>query len=468
MLGLGLVLSLLLTLGLAWRMPEYMLLPPAALLALCAAVLFFQRPLLNLFVSTAGFAIALNPNPGLQLPEVLYGLYYITFLLYWYTGRAFTGQLGVRSLEDRLVMLLLVGGGGLSLVLGVVGAYPTEFLRAELQGFGMLAFYFPVKEACRRHKSGPLVILIVLVWLAMFVAVRNYLNFREILLSATQAWEVADARPGFNELALLAASLSLTVMLTTVRRWSVRGLSLLLFLIIFGGLILTKSRAFWVAFALGALALLVFAHSAQRRRLVTFAVLGVTALLALTFFLLGDLALLVFEGTLNRFATIQGSTSQDLSLVNRFNEAGAVWEKVKANPLLGYGLGAPYHYYNWAYEYTSRRTYVHIGYIGLWYKLGIWGLTAMLLFWARSIWAGLRVYRLESVPTLPRALGLAAVAVLTAMTLTVITHNPFVLMDTMMVFTLVTGMAVGLRQRYVEPVDARQAAREGTLPETAG
>jgi O-antigen ligase len=462
LLWAGLAGGLGLTLVLAWLAPHLLPLVPLGLVGLVGAGFLFQRPLLNLTVVLFGFTIVLNPNPGVQLPELLYGLYYLAYLGHWYTRHLLISPVPVlRSIEDRTALFLLVAGVTLSLILAAALGHPLEYVRTDLQGFLMFAFYFPVKEACRRHKIAPYLVAGVVVWFGVFVATRNFLNFRQILLGATEVWHVADARPGFNELHLMVAPLILLVLTLVVRERRLQALSLALFLFTFAGLILTKSRSFWVSVALGVLTLYVLFERDRRRRMLVLMGAGVALCAGLVIVFFGDLAVVLFQGLINRFGTLQSAATQDMSLVNRFNEASALWVRIKANPWLGYGLGAPYDYYSWVYSATLRWTYIHIGYLGLWFKLGLWGMVGMLLFWARATWQGLRVYRNASASPLHRALGLAAVSALVAMTLTTITHNPFMTMDTMIVFAMLTGIAVGLRQHYASPPDNRPGDRPG-------
>lgn len=462
-LGAGLGGALLL----ACLVPEVIWLVPLGLAALATMWFLFQRPLLNLAVVLFGFTAVINPNPGFQLSELLYALYYLAFMMHWY-GQAFVLDRTpvLRSTEDRTAIFLLVAGLALSVVMGLVLTYPLDFMREEFQGFLMFAFYLPVKEACRKHRLASFLVLAVIVWLGTFIAIRNFLNYRAILLGATQIWEIADSRPGFNELHLTVAPLALLILWLTLRHWAIRGLCLLLFLTTFAGLLLTKSRAFWVAFALGVLVLFVLMHRRERRQMLGLLTFGAIGSVAAALFFLGDLSTLVFEGLFNRFLSLETATTKDLSLVNRFNEASAVWERIKDNPLLGYGLGAPYKYYSWVYHFTSERSYVHIGYVGLWYKFGVWGLVGMLYFWVRAIWQGFTIYW-GNAPDLVAALGLFGAASLTAMTLSTITHNPFMTMDTMFIFTILTGMVVGLSQRYGAANQGDASLREGQGAEPA-
>lgn len=452
LLWAGLGGGLVLTLALAVLAPAFLFVVPLGVAALVAAWFLFQRPLLNLTVVLAGFAIALNPNPGVQIPELLYGIYYLAFLTHWYTRYVLLDSPSVLcTVEDRTAFFLLVASVLLTISMATIFGYPAEFVRTDLQAFMMFAFYLPVKEACKRYRLGPDLVFGVIVWLGLFVAMRNFLNFRAILIGATDLWQVAGSRPGFNEYFLMVASLGLLPLALIVQRWRLRLTYLGLFLLTFAGLLLTQSRSFWVAFALGVLVLFVLFHRTQRQRLVVFMISGLIGSIMMAFIFLGDLAVILFQGLMDRFGTLESATTQDMSLVNRFNEASAVWAQIKANPWLGYGFGAPYTYYSWVYLHTELRTFVHIGYVGLWHKLGLWGLAGMLFFWARATWQGLAIRWRRAVPPRHRALALFATASLTATTLTAITHNPFVLTDSMLLFTMLTGLAVGLSQRYSMP-----------------
>lgn len=448
LLWTGLVASMLLTLAVVWWAPAQAPLIPLGLTGLIVGWFLFQRPVLNLTVLLAGFALVLNNDEGIQLEEVVYGLYYYSFLLYWYGRRLLRREAFIHTRTDWA--LALFGGGGLAagICLGLLFGGSLALIRWEATAFAMLGLYFPVKELCRQERYGPEIVLAIFFWLGLFVAIRNLLNFREIILAATEAWQVADARPGLNDMQLLIPGLASLVLLLNERTWFRRLLLLGAFLLFTGSLILAKSRGFWIDFAFGVFLLLFLLQGRQRWHLIIFLVGGASVMIALVLTFFGPLADLVFAGTIKRFDTLDTALTQDRSLVNRFIESRAVWDGVRKNPILGYGFGTTFSYFDINFLTTRTKSFIHNGYIALWFKLGLGGLTLMIFSWASAAWHGLKVYWTKTVPRRHRGFALIAALTLLSLIPSVGTSNPFMLMDQVFMFTLQLAFACGLYQRY--------------------
>src|SRR5690606_4999639 len=117
--------------------------------------------------------------------------------------------------------------------------------------------------------------------------------------------------------------------------------------------------------------------------------------------------------------------TQDLSLLSRFAEAQGALARIEQNPILGHGVGVPYAFNDILSHTTITRTFIHIGYLYLWYTFGLLGGGLALFWWGRSLWCGLKTYRVREAPLLLRLGGLAAAATLVAFTLSASTSNPF-------------------------------------------
>ncbi|HMB92356.1 MAG TPA: O-antigen ligase family protein, partial [Rhodothermales bacterium] len=348
--------------------------------------------------------------------------------------------------EDKvwLAFLLLIP---CTMPLGILFGGDTSAMMSEMIAWTMAAIYFPVKEACARYERGIPAILLVLALVGLGVALRNAYFFSQILSDATMAWQVATGRVASNDHLMMVSSLFGLALVIGARRGWHFTLLLGYFLIAFAGLILTQSRGYWVSFLLGAGAMFLFVDATYRKRMLLLGVLGIIALLGIGFVFFSSYIELMLGGIIKRFSTLQTAASSDLSLVNRFRETAAVWPKIVQNPILGYGMGVPYTFYDIAHEATDIDAFVHNGYVGLWYKFGLWGLGMVLFFWARSIWRGFQAFRLQGVSYWLRMAGLAASISLVAFTLSTITSNPFYLKDSIFVFSVLASIAVGAYHR---------------------
>lgn len=440
------------TLVLAWVAPTLVPLVPLAVVGAVVVVLLFRAPSVNLAVVLAGYAVLITTSPGIQITEAIYGLYYVAYLSHWYGTRLFLHRERlVHSRVDWAAALLIVCGLFGGAVLGLVmDARPEDWV-GEVLTFMMVLFYFPLKEACSRYHYGPDIVFAGMLWYGVFVALRNALGFREALESAARLIEISGARAALNEVHLLVGVLSMLIFLVIVHSWWTRLLLLAPFFFYVAALMMTKARGFWVDALFGIFVLFFLLGTRERARLVLFSVGGLVLFAAIVMLVFSDLGRLLVHGVLDRFSTLENAAVADVSLVNRFNETASVWEKIRVNPILGYGLGASHTYYDWVYNVTLTRPFVHNGFVALWFKFGLWGLFMTLALWVGAVWNGIRVYYMERPLLRYRAYALAAAVSLIAILPSTNTSSPFFLDDSLMSFVMLTALCAGLSERFAIP-----------------
>lgn len=448
LLTAGLAFGLLLVLLIAWTGSSSLaLFFTVALVALPGVVYLFKRPTLNLFIVLVGFVVVADNEAGFQFREILYGLYLYSLLAHWYVTRCFFyRERFLLTPEDKalfLFLLLLPFTIPLTILFNgsLVGA-ASEFFSLSL-----LALYFPLKETCARYRHGPQALLLVVVCIGVLVAMRNMMNYQQMLSNVTQAWQVATGRVVTNDNLLMVTSLFSLTLLIYARRWWSFGIMLGCFLLCFAGLLLTQSRGYWLAFLLGALAMFFLIEARYRKRMLLLGGLGLAALIGIGFAFFGAYMDLLLGGLMDRFTSVGSAASTDVSLINRFREAKTVMGHVVKNPVLGYGMGVSYTFYDIAHQATDYDALVHNGYVGLWYKFGLWGLGLMLFFWARTIWRGVQAFLMKQGSSWMRLCGLTGALSLIAFTLSTITSNPFFLKDSLFIFSVAAGLAGGAYQR---------------------
>jgi O-antigen ligase len=450
LIGAGLVFALILVLLFSWVQPTWLLGIPAVLIGgLCVAYLI-HRPVLHLVFILVGFVLIAGQETGLQISEILYGVYYLTYLGGWFIAHFFIYEDEVLwSTTDKALFLFLLyatASVGLTLLFG--GKFQS--FMGEWLSLSLLAFYFPVKNACRRYKGAPYVILGVLFWFATFGAVRNLIEYREALQSAEYAWQILRGRVNLNEIFFLMASLASGVFVLHASSWRRRILFGGLFAMSFVSLLLTQSRGYWMAFIFGCL--LIFFLIDYRRKIQTIyvALFGVSSFVIIGFLLYPDFFQIIALGLLNRVLSIPTAIFTDVSLVNRYQETRAVWGEIQKNPILGYGMGVEYNYFYLipTVQHTRTWAFVHNGYAALWYKFGIIGLGLMLYFWISSIRNGITLWRNYDIPRIARLVGLVAAAGLFGETIVANTSNPFIISDGCLLIGILGGLVSGCLQKY--------------------
>lgn len=446
-LGLAGAVGLGILIALAVEAPLLALAVPGLAAVVALAWTLRREPLAPLAVALLLAAGGLTRTEGIQPLQLLFAAYYLPYLATWYGLRVlvYRERLVRHVGEGALVFFLLYATASLGLTL-VRGGDP--FLGArEWVALSMLAFYFPVREACERYPHGVAVVAAALVLFGVVTFVRNALVVQQVVTTAVYAWEVARVRATTNELMLLSAALLSLALGATTRRPLHVGLALLGFTVFAVGLVLTQWRAYYVSLALGTGLLLLLLRRGERAR--ALGIIAGAAALAVggAYLLLGDLLLLLAYGLLDRLLSIATATSADISFLNRQLESRAVWQHIAANPIAGHGLGTSFGFHDAITGTEWVKSYAHNGYLSFWYKLGLFGLGALLAAWAGGVRDGLRALRSTSGSL--RGAALFAVALLLSLIPSFGVSAPFTTGDTVICFALALGLAGAAAARCV-------------------
>ena len=391
----------------------------------------------------------LSGGRGTSVLEVVAGLALVGYLAHWYGVAALAGRPPWRTLFD--VAAVAYGTVGLVFAAAVgqlFGADAYDF-RADLLATLPFLFYLPVKDACVRYERGALTIGAVLVAFGLASTALNLYLFRAAVTSADAWYQVADARFNVGETSITAGLMVSLAGAAVTRR---RGLALALAasaVALLGGLLITKSRGFWISAAFGIAAMVVVAPRSERRRIVGYGLVGLAGLVVVGSLLFRDQLALIAIGAFNRLVSI-GTAGSSVSLLNRFAESEAVWAKIRANPVLGYGWGVQFTHYSIISEGTRHWAFMHNGYLNLWYKTGLWGLALMMAVWTGAMARAALAARRLGAAAGDRALALAAGATVAAFSPVAISSNPFSVLDQMLIVTLVLALAHGVADRTVE------------------
>lgn len=449
---------------LAWKQPSMLPFYGLSLLVVPAVVFLFRRPVLNLSVVLGLFVFVSTNEEGIQATEALYGVYYLAFLAHWFADRLFHRKERIlQRPEDKAIFAFLILVT-LWIPLTFLFGGDAKSMLSEWTALLFLGFYFPIREVCVRHPKGIQIVIGLLLWIGLFAAVRNVFMYRHALSDAEYAWQIVSGRVWMNDTLLMVTSIVTAALLIHIREIRLRSALGAIFLALFVGLVLTQSRSMWVAFALGGLLIFSLTEWGRKKQLLAIGAggLAVSVVLGLVFF--SEYIDLIFLALVDRFASLGDAFTSDLSLINRVQESKAVLSKVVQNPIVGYGMGVPFRFHDLTFMGTVERTFVHNGYVSLWYKFGIVGLVLILIFWFRSIWNGLKAFRRSDVLSIAAAVGLATAVGLICMMITANTSNPFFLGDTTLTFGLLTGLAAGARER-IQPGPGEDSPRGDVPPD---
>jgi O-antigen ligase len=420
---------------------------PVALGGGLALALARPSPLTQLGAVLASSALLVGGGRGLEVSEVFAGLVLVGYLGTWYGRAVLRGHPFLTSVPDMAAALWLFGFVPLAVAMGVFYGPDAYDFRADLLATIPFALYFPVKEAAAQSERGTLVVAVGLAWLGGFSAISNGLALQSVVASADAAWQIADARFIMGETSITAGLLLSLAALTVVKRRSARVACTVATGAFLAALIMTRSRGFWVSAALGLAFLWLVAPGRARVRIAVYMVLGLTAVFAVALALFPQELALLADGTIRRFVTLSTASTRDVSLVNRFAETAAAWERIRVNPILGYGWGVQVTRYDMVSYGTQHWAFLHNGYVALWFKTGLFGLVAVLTVWIGGLFRGALASRNALLAPASRACALGGTATLVALSLASVTSNPFSILDQMLVVTLLMGLTNGVADR---------------------
>lgn len=458
----GLILGLGLTFALASTgSVPYLIALPAAVLGVIAVGILLAYPFLNLMIAILGFVLIASNEAGFQVIEIAYAAYLFAFLLTWFLRHAISGSSEILTEKTDMALALFLGLLPATLILTYF--FHGDFLVAfsELISLSMLLVYFPVKHTVVHHRIGPRLMLTTVVIMSVVIAIVNSFEYASDLSNATHLSHISGSRVVVNDALLTIGSLMSLTLLVYARTPISLLFSASAVAFTFAGLIMTQARGAWLAFMLGMFVLFLIVRTRERIKILTTGTIIGVLIIAIGYVLIGPFLNVILEGIVERFGTIATSFTQDLSLVNRFRETQAVFEKIIMNPLIGYGPGVSYVFYDIVHQSTDTDSFVHNGYIGLWYKYGLWGLGLVLYFWYSTVKLGLRAFRNEATDYWTRLAGLAGAIPLVALTITTLVGNPFFLKNQLFIIAIAAGLAVGAGERSSRLTGTSSVATEG-------
>lgn len=452
----GLVFALACVAYFVWVAPDIVPFIPAVLLSGVVVWHLYRRPVLNLVCVLLASVVVAQRVAGLQLYEVAYGLYFLSFLGYWFGTRVliFRESHAVFDVSEAKALFLFLLFVTLSIPVSMMFGGKLKQVLSEWVALALLGMYFPVKELVARHRYGTYLVLGVIAWIGLFIAIRNVLDYQQGLLQATQMWQVERGRVSLNDTLLAVPAMFALVVLIYTTEWKSRLMVLGVFLLSFAGLIMTQSRGYWAAFLFGALIMFVLVERQYKVRLVVLGFLGLIGVIGLGAIFLGDFFVVILEALVKRFTSTGTAATKDISLINRFYEAGAAWEHVKTNPILGHGMASQFSFYDITFKHTRVGSFIHNGYVSLWFKFGLWGLGLMVFFWWRAAWRGGQAFLQKNAPLLVRLCGLGACISLAAVALVANTSNPLMHTDSCFMIGVSAGIASGAYVRAKQEVAA--------------
>lgn len=421
---------------------EFAFLLPISIATVAFVVWSFRRPHIAVATIVLLYLHVIERSEDITLTELAFGLYFYGFLAYWFFGKVFLSRTRIVESGTDVFLVSFITICVSSVVLVVAyGGSPVMWFRETLTLSGLLLF-FPSREVMRSRR-GARWVLFALGVLISVVAINNLIGYRTSSLAARYMWELVGSRKPIGDHYFFPACVVLVSLIVHVRSSRAQVLSSVLLIFFALALALTFSRGFWMAALFGCVVLFVLIDRPGKARLMLL-LLGLGAVvIAAAFLLVGDLGEYVIRALLIRFSST-GHALADASFAARIAESNAVIDLIKANPLVGYGVGASYSHYDLLLQRTTTSLFVHNGYLFILFKVGLFGFIAFFGFFLSVIVKTVRAYRASRFDQVTTAFLLGGVAVFFGMLLVSITSNTFITKESLLLIAL--GSAYMLAQ----------------------
>ena len=281
--------------------------------------------------------------------------------------------------DQDIILILFIAYGLLSVFLtSLIGFSMMKGFR-EFALFIPYLFYFPVREyiqETKRYKP----ILWTLIFVGTVVALVNVIRYREAIAIANYLFEVWGKRQVVEEPLYMGAIVILLSLVILIQRKYHVFLLIMLSVNIFS-LAVTFSRGYWMATIFASCLLIILNRSIARSKLII--TIGVLCLIGVS------VTIIIFPGIFQSFGQgimmrVASIGVNDISLRTRLSEARTVIRLIYKSPIVGYGLGSMFSYYDLITKYYVTNWYIHNGYLFLLFKFGIIGTILFLIYYIKQ------------------------------------------------------------------------------------
>ena len=416
------------------------ILPGIAFSALLLAI-FLRNPVYFLYVYLVTFTLHFDNEPGIQLTDLIFFGFTLVFLIFYFFPYLLTGRAEIDNNIDKWYLLLII-----SIVYGfILGLFSVQnkgLAISDMTYFLGLWLFFPIKYHFK-SKQFQKVVLYIFLAICLFVLIRNFQNYREIVIQANVQWQVQKARVAMNEIIILAGTIITMLGFSKLQGKPAKLISFFFYALFMAGLILTQSRGYWIGFISAAIAIF-FVSDKTTRKFILYGnliliILGIFT--ALVFF--NNIFMIVMKAMAARWdsiSTLSSTSHMGSSLLERVLETKAILSKLLINPIAGYGMGAIYHRYSVLFGTYTAMTYIHNGYLAIWFKTGIIGLIASTFLCISCLSPLRKIAKVTDSQGL-KIISLSAFGLVIGMLIVNITSAQFLSFDSLMVLALIAAFA---------------------------
>jgi O-antigen ligase len=369
---------------------------------------------------------------------VAYSLLFFPGLFWWFAKRV----MGSKRILHHWAEFALVAFLGLAFVsIGWAWLYGSSSVKGlrEFALFIPYLMYFPLRDYVAENNEK--YILGALLFVCMTVAAFDIVEYRLSMAVAHYLWQVVGKRENLGE-PLMVGSIIILFGFIAANKYN-RVLVITSIAVSSIALALTFSRGYWGTAVFGLFLLVFVLKGAPRRRVLTLSFLSVMAVVVVAMIVFPRLFEDLIEGLGMRLA---GSGLKDLSLQSRLAESAVILQHFTLSPVIGYGMGAEFSFFNPITYGTLTTWYVHNGYLFLLYKFGAIGAFLYLSFYGYILVRTAR-HAAHVVDEKIKTLMWSLFCVMSSMLVVNLTSPQFYDRVAILVFVTISGISAGIIKR---------------------
>jgi O-antigen ligase len=365
-------------------------------LLLIAALLFMYIALRNSFFALCLVIVLhffyIRSTEEISIMELAFGLFSLSILMTWLFRRFFLTDKPLLKNLETYALFAFLGICIVSLIPAILNHVDLMRWLRKMIPLPFYLFILPFQEELKSKKRLQLLIASYMI-LAFAIAIKNVYFYLMLVQNVEKIWQFLAYRQTANEPILLATfivSLGLGLHLTKFRH---KVICLAISAGFFISLGITFSRGYWLAALLAVLTIFLISGRKEKIKMTLYSAAGLVFTLLIVILMFGQFMDFILDTIVSRFTSI-GELAKDISMRDRFMESAKVLSYIKQNPIIGYGLGFEYSYYSPPQLGREMPTdYVHNAYLSFLFKLGIPGLSAIMVFFCKIIYNGIKAIR---------------------------------------------------------------------------
>ncbi|NQW29527.1 MAG: O-antigen ligase family protein [Ignavibacteria bacterium] len=347
------------------------------LIAVCYAMMRSPKVWLGISILCLPLFLQLS-GEGLSVTELVFGVFYTIPVVIWIVWTWATTNTNLIRWWGDFFIFLFLALSILNLLVAVLNDVDPISWLSEWSLFFLLLYYFPLREVFGRSERDFKQMLTVSAVSGLLMALSSlYMYKQKMSMGFAFAYQVWSSRS-----VLLGPVFLLVIFIALVMLFhsNFRGKLLLTGLIVVNSLalFLTFTRTLWISFFLCLPIIMMQLRPRQNLKLMV-TMVGMAGLASAGMYVYNPrLTTIVSRVVQNRFLSSTQLSGGDGSFETRLVEAKSAITLIKRYPLGGSGLRKQFLSWTFTDNYHGYHSFVHIGYVGLVYKLGF--PTAIIFF----------------------------------------------------------------------------------------